>query len=69
MSEPATMIAGYDKLAKIIGAYAPETIKVEVSMSQGRLRSKMEAMSDEELLAIQEGSARVVEGEFVEVRT
>lgn len=64
-AEPASMIQGYDKLAKIMGFYAPETIKVEVSVSQERLRQKMESMSDEDLLRMAEG--HTVDGEFTVV--
>ncbi len=67
LSEPATMIQGYDKLAKIMGYYAPETVKVEITVSQERMRAKMEAMTDEELLQIADGQAAVFEGVFERV--
>lgn len=56
-SEPATMIAGYDKLAKIIGAYAPEVKQLQLTTSQEAIRSKFDSMSSEELLAIIDGKA------------
>ncbi len=66
-ADPGAMINGYDKLAKIIGAYEPQVHKIELSENGARLLKKMEAMSREELLAISEGSARVIDGEFVHV--
>lgn len=66
MAEPGTMINGYDKLAKIIGAYEPETKKIEVSLSGEYLLHRMERMSSEELLAIAEGRM-TIEGEYVPV--
>ena len=62
IADPGAMIKGWTEIAKILGYYAPEIKKIEVTHSQGKIRSKYEAMSDEELLAIAEG--RVVEGEF-----
>lgn len=66
-ADPGAMINGYDKLAKIIGAYEPQIHKIELSENGARLLKKMEAMSREELLAISEGSARIIDGEFVHV--
>ncbi len=62
-AEPATAIKGWTEIGKMLGFYEPQVIKHEISMSQGKLKSKMEAMSDEELLAIAEGRM-VIEGEF-----
>lgn len=65
-AEPATMIAGYAQLAKIMGYYTPEVKKIDVTINGARVRHKMEMMSDEELLAIAEG--RTIEGEFHSVQ-
>jgi hypothetical protein len=51
----------------VLGLYAPEVKKVEISGSQKRLQSKYEAMSDTELLDIIEGRVRLIEGESVRV--
>lgn len=56
-AEPATMIKGWSEVAKILGHYAPEVKKIEMSMGQKRLQSKYTAMSDAELLTIIEGEA------------
>ena len=53
--EPLAMLAGYRDISKMMGYNAPEVKKVEVTTSQGRLRSKMQALSDEDLLRLAEG--------------
>ena len=63
--DSGNVIKGWTEVGKILGHYAPEVKKIELSMEQGRLKSKFEALSDEELLAIQEG--RVIDGECQEV--
>jgi hypothetical protein len=63
--DSGNVIKGWTEIAKILGHYAPEVKKIELSISQERLRSKFEALNDEELLALAEGS--VVEGEYKEV--
>lgn len=55
MSDAGNIIRGWTEIAKILGHYAPEVKKVEVTVGQARLRSQFEMMSDEELLAISEG--------------
>lgn len=66
MADPQAMIKGWTEIAKILGHYAPEVKRIEVTASQGKIRAKYESLSDEELLAIAEG--RVVEGEFTHVQ-
>lgn len=63
--DAGNVIRGWSEVGKVLGHYAPEVKKVELTMEQGKLRSKFEALSDEELLAIQEG--RVIDGECNEV--
>jgi hypothetical protein len=63
MAEPATMIAGYAQLAKIMGFYQPEVKKLDITINGARVRHKMETMTDEELLELTNGT--VLEGEFV----
>lgn len=55
-AEPATMIKGWSEVAKILGHYAPEVKKIEMSMGAKRLQSKYEAMSDADLLSIIDGT-------------
>ena len=48
---PAAMIRGLTEIAKMLGYYAPEKVKVEMSEAGKQLRTKYELMSDEELFA------------------
>ncbi len=66
-ADPASMIKGWSETAKVLGLYAPEVKKIEMSMNQQRLQSKFESMSDADLVAIIEGRAPLtIEGEVVE---
>lgn len=51
--DAGNMIKGWTEVAKILGHYAPEVKTINLTMDQRRLRSKFEALSDEELLAMQ----------------
>lgn len=62
MADGGNIIRGWTEIAKILGHYAPEVKKIEVTHSQARLRTVYEALSDEQLLAIANGEA--IEGEF-----
>ena len=66
-ADPASMIKGWSETAKVLGLYAPEVKKLEISGSQKRLQSKYEAMSDMELLDIIEGRVKLIEGESTRV--
>jgi hypothetical protein len=48
---PAAMIRGLVEIAKMLGYYDPEVVKVPLSEGAERLRQRYEAMSDEELYA------------------
>lgn len=50
LAEPSTMIAGWKEIAKIMGYYAPETKRIELSTDQANVQKKLEMMSDQELL-------------------
>jgi phage terminase small subunit len=56
-ADPMAMIRGWAEIAKLIGAYAPERTKVEISVDGEALQAKFASMSDAELLAIAEGRA------------
>ena len=64
-AEPGNMVAAAREIGKMLGYYEAEKIKVELSMSQANMQKKFEIMSDEELMEIAEGRARIVEGEYV----
>jgi hypothetical protein len=63
--EPGTEIKGWTEVAKMLGYYAPEIKKIHLSMEQGRMKSKFEALSDEELIEL--ASKPVIEGQFTHV--
>lgn len=65
LADPANMINGADKVAKMMGYYAPEAIKLEVTGNHATLASKFKQLSDEELYDIAAKKARVVDGEVV----
>ena len=59
------MLTGYRDISKMMGYNAPEVKKLEVTTSQGRLRHKMQSLSDEDLLRLSEGEVvdGILEGE------
>lgn len=61
IGDPANIIKGWVEIGKILGHYAPEIKHVILTDGQARLRTKYEALSDEELLAIAEGK-EIVDG-------
>lgn len=67
-AEPATMIAGWREIAKILGHYEPETKKIELTVNQQQMRSKLEVMSDEDLLQLIDGSSNLIEGTSTRVQ-
>jgi hypothetical protein len=66
-SDPGNMINGWDKLAKVIGAYEPQKVQIEMGEGGRMLLKKMEAMTRDQLASIAAGEARVINGEFVRV--
>lgn len=65
LADPSQMIHGADKVAKMMGYYAPETLKLEVEQNSKALSNKFRALSDAELYEIAAGRAKVVDGEVV----
>lgn len=53
--KPGEMIRGWVEIAKMLGHYTPEIVKVAVSAENAALRANYEALSNEELIAIAEG--------------
>lgn len=64
-ADPSQMINGADKVAKMMGYYAPETLKLEVEQNSKSLQHKFRQLSDAELYEIAAGKAKVIEGEVV----
>ena len=62
-ADPASMIKGWSETAKVLGLYAPEVKKLEITGSQKRLQSKYESMTDAELFDIIAGRITTIEGE------
>jgi hypothetical protein len=57
VADPMGMIAGAREVGKMLGLYAPEEKKIDLSISQTRLRTQFEGMSDQELLDVIEGTS------------
>lgn len=66
LADPANMINGADKIAKMMDYYAPETKRIELTMDQSVLHSKLRQLSDAELMDLAAGKARVIEGEVLQ---
>lgn len=66
LADPGQMINGADKIAKMMGYYAPEVKEVIHHDGTQRLQAKFKQMTDEELIEIAAGNAKVIEGEVVE---
>jgi coproporphyrinogen III oxidase len=60
MSDGGNVIRGWVEISKILGFVAPETKTINLNINQRRLRTKFEALSDEDLMAIIEGEAKEI---------
>jgi hypothetical protein len=65
IADPGVMIKGWVEIGKILGHYAPEVKKIEITTNQRHVRHQLESMSDEDLLAIIDDQA-VQDAELVE---
>ena len=64
LADPANMINGADKVAKMLGYYAPETKRLELSGEAAEFSARLRAMSDRDLLdLITKRSSALIEGE------
>ena len=61
-AEPATEIAGWREIGKILGHYAPETRKVLLTDDQDRVVRKLESMTTQELLEMVERKRQIRQG-------
>lgn len=66
LADPGQMINGADKIAKMMGYYAPEVKEVIHTDGSARMQAKFKQMTDEELINIAAGNAKVIEGEVIE---
>ena len=60
MSDGGNVIRGWVEISKILGFAAPEVKTINLNINQQRLRTKFEALSDEDLMAIIEGEAKEI---------
>ena len=65
LADPANMINGADKIAKMMGYYAPETRRIEISDDAKVLSNQLRNMSDADLIELAARRAKVIEGEVV----
>lgn len=66
LSDPATQIMGWKEVAKMLGFYAPEVKKIELTGPAARVLDRMQQLSDEELLRIAESDVVDVEAREVD---
>ena len=68
-ADPANMINGADKIAKMMGYSAPETKRIELTGDSAVLSSKIRSMSDADLLEMaarkRASEAKIIDGEVV----
>ena len=62
-ADPCQMINGADKIAKMMGFYAPEVKRLEISGDNANLHNKLRGLTDAELVELAAGRAKVIEGE------
>ena len=65
LADPANMINGADKIAKMMGYYAPETKRIEISDDAKVLSNQLRTMSDADLTELAGRRAKVIEGEVI----
>lgn len=65
-ADPANMINGADKIAKMMGYYAPETKRIELTSDQNVLQTKLRQLSDADLFELSAGRLKVIDGEVVQ---
>ena len=62
LADPTAQISGWREIGKMLGYYAPEEKKITLTADQQHMRNQLEAMSEEDLLALADASA--IDGEF-----
>lgn len=55
LGDPANVIKGWVEVGKILGHYAPEIKKIQLTDEDSRLRHRLASMSDEELYRLSRG--------------
>ena len=59
MSEPATMVAGWREVGKMLGYYEPTKQKIDISINGSVAMQQMSALSDADLLKLIQGQVGV----------
>lgn len=54
--DPSAQIRGWSEFAKMLGFYAPETKRLVLGAESAARRAELEAIGDEELLALAEAA-------------
>lgn len=62
--DPIAMIAGWREIGKMCGFYEAQKTEIKLSVQGQVLVSRLNSMTDEELLQLAEGDSAVLEGEF-----
>lgn len=60
--DPGNQIAGWREIAKVMGYYAPEVRKVEISKTQQQAQEQLAALPEDKLLEL--AGDDVIDGEF-----
>lgn len=62
--DPTTMVMGWREIGKMCGFYEPTKAEIKISVTGKVMVEKLQAMSDEELLALAEQDIDAIDGEF-----
>lgn len=68
ISEPATEIMGWEKIAKIAGLDAPQKIDINITASVAVLKGHVRAMSDADLAKFVGGTGNIIDVDFYPVK-
>ena len=63
LSDPQAQIAGWREIAKMLGFYAPEVKRIEISSVELKARQELAELSEKDLLEMA-GDDGAIEGEF-----
>ncbi|OQW68685.1 MAG: hypothetical protein BVN34_08370 [Proteobacteria bacterium ST_bin12] len=55
--DPGAMIKGWVEVGKLMGHYLPEKVEIRASPNQDVIKAKLEALTDEQLMEIINGSS------------
>lgn len=64
MSDPTAMVSGWREIGKLCGFYEPVRKELTISVQGQQNLTRLQSMSDEDLLALVEQGEDVIEGDF-----